>query len=390
MTSFIALGLIALMTWSLQRFASSFASLMAPWRRKKISFGRAFLDPSSMSNQVQALAFQGLRLRTWKENLSWMSFAGISIWSAIFVGVLFLQVNALALLAVGAVALLIPISQRLWNGIAMLFLFLGLALFAGENAVRFSAMMFDQETNFLLGFLADGRLAAVIVWFLVGAILGVLLQVEFFCFSLAIVLVATGMMSISGAAALWFGERVGWTLRLWWNARKLSTSTRKLTSIKAVVTGGASLVAVFGLGFARDLIGPIGSMGIEGLSERVGFFLWLSLFCEMFPLLLGWVVTRTRFGATPEDLFESKYPTKHFFSPLGARPWVLQELSEGILRRKGELQALQKDFAAMDWQKVPPAIRQASEKEVQSLDEVNADVQALLLSRSSFFSEQLR
>lgn len=301
------------------------------------------------------------------------------------------------LLSVGAVAVLcsarLPLPNKSWvqtlRAVASVLFFAGVFNFAGETSQRFASMLLNSETNGPVMMLADGTWVGVLTLFAVGLIGGFLLRIEFFFFCFALAGLASGVLSVNGAVALWMAERSGLALREMFAARNLSGSTKALLKESALVQLAGALVGCLLIGVLRDLWGPVSGLGSDGLTERLGLFIWFSLIVELPSLVALAIWGHRRGGKVPEDLFQVTYPKASWLASASPRRFVLSAALRLAEVRQGEIRRLRQDFESSDWKGVPPAIRTGSEKDLNELGQCVQAIEAHLLSRSSFLGHQL-
>ncbi|MBX3032803.1 MAG: hypothetical protein KF865_02685 [Bdellovibrionaceae bacterium] len=401
MTEFLVFGLIVLMTWSLQRFTGALALLLQKARRASLSrpastssnllvvnAAAALMEPSMWANRVQAAMLQNFRLRSWRANLLLACLSFLGLWAAFLAANLFLNISGLFLLSVGGVILIL--STVLWpsaRAAAQGFFFLGLFLWAGESSLRFTTTWVAGATTDWSMLLADGRFVGSLCLFGIGLLSGALLRLEFLMLSAALVGLSAGVLSVNGAVALWLGERAGLMLALAFSVRHLTKSTRLLVWKTTAVTVAASFIALLLLGYVRDVLGPVSTLGSEGVLERLSLFLMLSAVMEA-PVALSLLIWGHREGSrTPEDLFEVKYAGEKIWRAGGLRRPMLIWMRDGLVRRRADIGRFRGEFNETDWQKVPPAVRNASTRESEALESLLQTLDSHLLSRSDFFDD---
>lgn len=399
---FLSLGILLLMTWCLQRVAAATAELFAPIRRQ--AFQRTggstaaqvgatllltLLDPSPAAVRVQASTAQALRLRSWRLNLMAVCFAELSQAVLIAVGLFFLGIGGLFPLSAGVFLMAFArFRPRELRPAGALLFFFGLFLWAGETGLRFAPGTVGMEAQGLAMWLADGRPAAVSLWFLAATALAALTGFEFLALSATMMGLASGALSLNGAVALLWGERLGLVLRWWWQSRGQIASVRAMT--KGVLAGHllAVLFSFLLLGFARDFMGAA-AYGREGLGTILMDFLALSLWTVVpflaFVCLWGHFAGRR----SPEDMLQNGQVPEAWFTSQDLRSSMIPWFLEGLCARRAELKRLNGGFTDEEWKKVPPPVRQASEKESLHLEKTSRALEAHLLSRSDFFGHQM-
>lgn len=400
-----ALGLILLMTWNLQRASLAAGALFAPVRRR-FSPGpkdgtialviaavvQALSHPSPFAQRLQAVLAQGYRLRSWRVNLMQACFADLGIWLWLLIaatylsfGGVFVAASAGILLALGGLA---GARAARLRPLAAVVFHVGVLLVVGESVARFAIGWRDASTGELATWLADNRPLAVLALTIAMAVFSAVIGFEGAALVAALVGLSTGMLSLNGAVAFVWGERLGLAIRLAAQARGQVPSVRRLARLNLGATAVAVPIAWLLLGFLRDFLGLEGGFGNAPMLLQN--FVSLTASTTLPFLAAAGAVGHFAAKKTPDDLMErAALPTAWLESPLAGTA-DLAELREGLRARAGELSRLNGGFTEDEWKKVPPPVRQASEREQAHVQDSLSRLEAHLLSRRDFFGHQLR
>lgn len=400
---FLTLGLLLLMTWSLQRSAAAIADLLAPLRRKafertdgttlRLVLSQLLLvlaEPAPSALRTQAATAQALRLRSWRTNLMAVCFSELSVAVLIAASLFFLAMGGLFPLCAGVFVMAVSsLRPRELRPLGAALIFFGLFLWAGETGLKVGRGFLGLEADGLSMWLADGRPLAVLLWLAVSTVTGALIGFEFLALPFALMGLAAGTLSLNGAVALLWGERLGLALRWWWQSRGQIPSVRLMTKGFVLSQLLAVLASFLFLGFARDVMG-FASFGQEGLGALLGDFLTLSLWTTAFFVLFACAWGHFAGAKTPEDMMEPGRTPEAWLASQGFRTSMIPWFLDGLFKRRAELKRINDSFDEQDWKKVPPPVRQASEKEALHLEKTSRALEAHLLSRSDFFGHQMR
>ncbi|HRO66082.1 MAG TPA: hypothetical protein PL182_00805 [Pseudobdellovibrionaceae bacterium] len=398
---FLFLGIVALMAGAMGVLSSTIARFFE--RKRLIWLGtneeknlpkfllqNAFLaltNPSPGRSRFQAFFFQDLRLRSWRANLLWSCWGSLALWLPFVVTLSLFRVNGLMVIGVGGLVLVAASFLPRFQSGAVLILVWGAFLLLLENGIRTGGGLIMNDGMQLVSFLADGRSTAVLSLFVLAVIVAALTQFQFFFFSLAVLLLSAGWISLSGAVLLWLGERVGLAVGLWLRERKARTGPRRLLNLSLQAGLGGGLLGVLLVGFARDLSSVVPAFGEAGPFESLRAFVALSILAEIPILGIASVLGHFAAKSVPDDLFEKTF-SKPDFAVLGGG--VVRPALMGLEARLQKLRSIRSELDAEDWQKIPPGVRSASEEEAKDLEKTASDLRAHLLSRSSGFQNPLQ
>lgn len=394
---FIFVGLLLAATWSLQIFAQSISQFAGTrrarwagqnpktlWQMLWQGGWLSALEPSMNANRLQALAAHNLRSRSWRGNLIWACLSSKGLIWTLLIGALFLQVNASLVLAAGFVLILLP--WRRWGcanpGTAVIGG--GLFLLLGENSIRWLGSLGAELDPSLALWLADGRPLPILGMLVVALVISAVLRIEFLFFTFALWGLASGILSVNGAVVLWLGERAGLAFALWVRTRRLTSSTQRMGRGLAFSHLGGAFLAWVVIGFVRDLLGPVGGIGMEDLHARIQFFLLLSLIAEVAVAIVVMAWGHLAAKKAPDDLLEAAYFDESWLVGGALRASLLRPWLEHLRQRRAEITRLRVGFTDEEWKKVPPPVQQASERDGTALGEQARRIEAHLLSRPDF------
>lgn len=352
---------------------------------------RAFVAGSVARARSLALIDQSYRLGSWRFN--WMVAAFSPLAAALALGAMsyFLQVSGLWISGLGAILLILgaigggekrPLFD-LARKAGWFFFWAGLFYLLNENLTRFWPMWLNNpDTENTVFFLSDGRWAAVLALTVLVSILTALVPLPGFALLVILVGSTAGILSINGAAAVWIGESIGTALRAFWFGRKSHQGPRELSRDLLAVTIAAGLLFV-PLGFvARDFAGNV--TGTSALNQLLPVVLTMIFFFEAISLVLLSGAGHFRAKTLPQDVLESDLWA---WSEIRRAPRAdLKAWVALVEERLQKMNSVRGAFNQQEWERVPPAVRNASQKEAELLEKRLDEMKALLLSRSEFLA----
>lgn len=399
----LPLACLIVMTWCLQRASAAVSDALGPVRRKQFQVSQGttlqlvighfifvISDPSPASNRTQALLFQALRLRSWRTNLMQFCFADLGYWLIFLIGLFYFQVGGVFVLAFGGLLLLAtgfrwPPLKALAGGV----LAVGFFYLLSEVALRMSGPAFGADVSDLTMLLADNRPLALLAISLLMTLLVALTGAEYLGFAAALLGLSSGILSLNGAVALVWGERLGLTVRWMWESRGHVSSVRRMTRLLLFSDVVAWPMALLLLGFLRDFL-QIAAPTQEDLLQSLEAFLFLSAL-TLIPFTLSGLVFGHFLGAkAPDDLLDPPKTPDLWIRSVAFRMGLVAPCLQALRNRQDEIERVRTGFNTLEWQKVPPPIREASEREADHLHRSRLAIEAHLLSRSDFFDHQLR
>jgi hypothetical protein len=225
--------------------------------------GVVLLEGSPVKSLYSGMAAYNLRVSPLPSANLWMGLSTLGAWWPLLLGSLFLNVNGLLLLGIGALSYLGLLRGRLTLNYLKLSLYVGIFLLGGDLSLRNSSVLLNLlGTGDVVFFLADGRLLSVLGIMAIGVLLSLFVSVEFWSVCLALTLLVANVISVNGALALFAGERIGRMLLFWWRSRELNQDCRRigwqfsLVSASGVFLGfmiAGILRGDAGIGFTGDM-----------------------------------------------------------------------------------------------------------------------------------------
>lgn len=271
------------------------------------------LEVSPQKSLFSGLALLNLRVLPARPSALVMCLSTLGVWWILILGSLFMSFNGYFLLGIAGLLCLTVFIGVKTRDVLLFVGAVGLFLVGGESMLRNSSViqtiLGQSELAF---FLADGRFPTVVAFFVLAAVLSLVVQIEFWSLALALSLLLTNTIAFNGALGLVAGERVGRLIFFWWQSRSLNQQCRRMASQFA----GASVVgAIVGL----LLAGEVRTFLELGFTSGLASFQEKSLqFVLLFALILAvqWVAQMIwgHFGAqTPVDeMQDSKYFGSHW------------------------------------------------------------------------------
>lgn len=403
MTFYSAFSAIALLwliwTCVFRAFADLTETLtpMAKWKegddvvaQMRKSALRAFVAGSVARARTLALVEQSYRLNSWRFN--WMVAAFSPLAAALALGAMayFLQVSGLWISGIGAVLLILGAVGGEKRPLFLLarkagwfFFWAGAFYLLNENLTRFWPMWLNNpDTENTVFFLSDGRFPAVLALTALVAAITALVPLPGFALLVILIGSTAGILSINGAVAVWIGESLGTSLRAFYFGRRSHQGPRELSRDLLAVTVAAALLFV-PLGFiARDY--ATGVTGTSALNQILPVVLTMIFFFEMIALVLLSGAGHFRAKTLPQDVLESDlwaWSETRRAPRADLKAWIA-----AVEDRLHSMNAVRGGFNQQEWEKVPLAVRNASQKETELLEKRLGEMKALLLSRSEFLA----
>lgn len=236
-----------------------------------------------------------------------MCLSSLGAWWVLILGFLFLSFSGQFVLGFCAVGLITAwLTPKFELFLKWLFAF-GVFLIGGEMMLRNSSIIQTLLGQGDLAFyLADGRFLPVMGIMLVGVLLTLFVQAEFWSLALALALLVTNTLSFNGALGLVAGERIGQMILFWWRSRSLSLDCQRIGWQLTV----SSIVGIF-VGFL--IVGEARSVFYFGFSSDLSSLQYKSFqFVILFSLILffQWIAQMLWGHFASQAFLESETPTK--------------------------------------------------------------------------------
>lgn len=294
--------------------------------------GVVLLEASPNKSLYSGMAAYNLRVSPLASANLWMCMSTLGGWWALLLGSLFLNVNGLLLLGMGALSYLGLLRGRLTLNYLKLSLFVGIFLLGGDLSLRNSSVLLNLlGTGDVVFFLADGRFLSVLGIMGIGVLLTFFVSVEFWSVCLALTLLVANVISVNGALALFAGERIGRMLLFWWRCRELNQDCRRIGWQLSLVSASG---AFFGFMIAGILRGDAG-IGFAGdmdlFRQKILEFLSLSAVILVVQFLSQMVWGHFGSKLKVDEIQESRYVPKF---------WTEQEMisSEALTWMRAKVQ----------------------------------------------------
>lgn len=327
----------------------------------------AMSDPAPSRARLQSLLTQEFRLRHWRSNLLWLVMGPMALWLPVLLTFSIFRLNSHFVLGFAGLLLAFASFVRPLRAVAWGLGSLGVFLWTMESSLRSSSSLLSGAGQEVVFWLADGRALSVLLLLILAAAVSALSRIQFFFFCLSVVLLAMGWVSLSGAVALWMGERLGLALGDAWRARGLREGPQRMVQlwVKASLIG--TVIGFVILALARGAFEPSSIGGGAAAFGRLEAFVWLSLLVELPVWLSALILGHLASAHTPDDLF-SQAKAAHALLDDPAVHRAKLWLKAGLLERQGQIQAVRAQFGKEDWEKVPPGVREASQKEAGMIE----------------------
>lgn len=287
---FFWLGAWALMLYGLRETQMSFARLARHTSQNSFLKIAAEVSPKHSLKHGLDLYRRGSK----HEGLLLMSFSFLGAWLVFLLASLFLNVQGVLFLAVGALGFVNFINFPRRKDFFGVFWGAGIFLMAAEFLLRQSTVLQSLlgETEFAF-MMVDGRAPAVLALASAGLIGGLIFRQQFWSLTLGLSLLAASYISFNGAMALYAGEAMG-ILLLWaWRARGDGP-----LKIWTAISAAGIFVGFFLTWYAKEFFGWGSSFGMSGATERFDAFLWCALLITLihafFQMVAGHLVAPKR------------------------------------------------------------------------------------------------
>jgi hypothetical protein len=294
--------------------------------------GVVLLEGSPVKSLYSGMAAYNLRVSPLPSANLWMGLSTLGAWWPLLLGSLFLNVNGLLLLGIGALSYLGLLRGRLTLNYLKLSLYVGIFLLGGDLSLRNSSVLLNLlGTGDVVFFLADGRLLSVLGIMAIGVLLSLFVSVEFWSVCLALTLLVANVISVNGALALFAGERIGRMLLFWWRSRELNQDCRRIGWQFSLVSASGVFLGFMIAGILRGDAG-IGFTGdMDLFRQKILEFLSLSAVILVVQFLAQMVWGHFGSKLKVDEIQEIRYLPKS---------WTEQELfsSEALIWIRAKVQ----------------------------------------------------
>jgi hypothetical protein len=294
--------------------------------------GVVLLEGSPVKSLYSGMAAYNLRVSPLPSANLWMGLSTLGAWWPLLLGSLFLNVNGLLLLGIGALSYLGLLRGRLTLNYLKLSLYVGIFLLGGDLSLRNSSVLLNLlGTGDVVFFLADGRLLSVLGIMAIGVLLSLFVSVEFWSVCLALTLLVANVISVNGALALFAGERIGRMLLFWWRSRELNQDCRRIGWQFSLVSASGVFLGFMIAGILRGDAG-IGFTGdMDLFRQKILEFLSLSAVILVVQFLAQMVWGHFGSKLKVDEIQEIRYVPKS---------WTEQELlsSEALIWIRAKVQ----------------------------------------------------
>ena len=280
--------------------------------------GVVLLEGSPMKSLYSGMAAYNLRVTSLQAGNLWMCLSTLGAWWALFLGYLFLNVNGLLLLGIGALSYFGLLRGKLTVNYLKLSLYVGIFLLGGDLSLRNASVLLNLlGTGDLVFFLSDGRFFSVLGILAIGVVLSFFVSIEFWSICLALTLLVANVISVNGALALFAGERIGRMVFFWWRSRELNQDCKRLGWQFALVSASGAFLGFMIAGVLRGE-GSIGFNGdIDLFRQKTLEFLSLSAVILITQFLSQMVWGHFGSKLAVDEIQEPRYVPKF---------WIEQEL----------------------------------------------------------------
>ncbi|WP_347356145.1 hypothetical protein [Bdellovibrio sp.] len=271
------------------------------------------LEVSPQKSLFSGLALLNLRVLPARPSALVMCLSTLGVWWILILGSLFMSFNGYFLLGIAGLLCLTVFIGVKTRDVLLFVGAVGLFLVGGESMLRNSSViqtiLGQSELAF---FLADGRFPTVVAFFMLAAVLSLVVQIEFWSLALALSLLLTNTIAFNGALGLVAGERVGRLIFFWWQSRSLNQQCRRMASQFAGVSVIGVIVGLLLAGEVRTFLELGFTSGLASFQEKsLQFVLLFALI-----LALQWVAQMIwgHFGgqAPVDEMQDSKYFGSHW------------------------------------------------------------------------------
>ena len=305
------LGSFALMLYGLSEsrnaLANLFSSLFKNLDSKSAIANSVLLEASPQKSLYSGMALYNLRVLDGTSSVFMMCLSSLGAWWVFLLAFLFMKINGLVALGLAAILFLSFLPAKV-SSLRKGLIAVGIFLLGGEMMLRQSSMLslMMGESN-LAFFMADGRFGAVLVLFLLAAVLSAFVEIEFWSLVLGMALLISNTVSLNGALALFAGERVGRVLLFWWRTQKLNQACRHLGKFFGWVSSSGAVLGLFVAGAIRESSSWGYSSGMISVQDKLSFYLVLCLVICLFQFASQMVWGHFASRIKVVDLQEAKY-----------------------------------------------------------------------------------
>lgn len=308
--------------------------------------GVTLLEGSPIKSLYSAMAAYNMRVMPARAGSLWMCLSTLGAWWALLLGYLFLNVNGLLLLGIGALSYLGLLRGRVTVNYLKLSLYVGIFLLGGDLSLRNASVLLNLlGTGDLVFFLADGRFFSVLGILAIAIVLSFFVSIEFWSICLALTLLVANVVSVNGALALFAGERIGRMLFFWWRSRALNQDCKRLGWQFALVSASGAFLGFMIAGILRGE-GSIGFGGdVDLFRQKTLEFLSLSAVILVVQFLSQMVWGHFGSKYAVDEIQDARYVpqfwTEQELISTTALTWIRAKVQKRLSEIRYHLQGLQ-------------------------------------------------
>jgi hypothetical protein len=246
----------------------------------------------------------------------------------------------------------------------------GILLMGMQWALRDQTLLLsalgESELHFLL---ADGRFFAQLIWLLTSFAATLLIGIESWSVFLALVLLATGSLSLNGAVALVVGELLAHVWLLFWRSRKLNQDVTALTRSYAIASSVGLCVGFVLAGLLRTVFSWGYTFELNEIMDKN-----LQFFAMYLVVILSHSLAVLSWGHFAARRKMDEVQTGEYFSVRWIeRGLVAASISNFVLRKLNERLALliaqKKSLNPDERMQIPTVFLQNHENEIIKLSQ---------------------
>lgn len=304
------------------------------------------LEASPQKSVYSALALYNMRILSPRATLLKMGLSLLGAWWVLILGLLFLSLNGLFFLGFSSLLLFSFLAMPRLQELFKTLFYAGLFLLGGELMLRSSGVLASMlgESNFAF-MLADGRFGAVGILLVLGLLLSLIIEMEFWTMALCLALLASSTLSFNGALALVAGERLGRLLLLALRGHRLNQACAKISKNFALSSGAGVVVGLMIAGYSHGVMTSMDSFDANALQQKnllfVCFFALILFFQFVGQMVYGHFATQRPVAEVQEARYFSKaWLRRELLSP-GALLWAKSRVQARVSEIKYHIQGLQ-------------------------------------------------
>ena len=330
------------------------------------------LEASPQKSLYAGMALFNLRILGLQPAALVMCLSTIGVWWVLILGCLFMSFNGLLLLGICSVMFLSAFITPKVNRVLKWIFFTGLFLFGSEIMLRNASILQSTlgESDFVF-FLADGRFPSVVGLFFAGAVLSLLVQMEFWTFALALGLLFTNLLSLNGALGLIAGERVGRMILFWWHTRGLNQDCKRLGQEFAMVSSLGAILGLFLAGAVRETLYMGYSSGMASFQDKSLQFVMLFIVILVCQFIAQMVWGHFAAARKPEEMQDPKYISTVWFRLEFLSVTAMQWAKDKVHKRLSEIRYHVQGLGTLKEGQVPEHIQvrlRAEEDQLQKIE----------------------